>query len=279
MSPPRGRPKEGSLPLGGTARSAKGAHLSVWQRLDAEFDAWRSDGRRAELWCRDDDACRDSPAIDRLLEISGEAEVPVALAVIPALTEPSLVDRVAQARFATVVQHGYAHRNHAPPGARNWELGSHRPVAQSVAELATGRAGLERNFGPRFRPVLVPPWNRIDPQVTERLSGAGFIGLSTFGPRAALRPVPDLVQCNAHVDLIAWRRDRAFIGVEAAIDRLVVHLKSRREGTVDATEPTGILTHHLDLDAAAWQFLADLFAHTRDHGAVTWLDVDAVFEK
>ena len=28
MSPPPGRPKEGSLPLGGTARSAKGAPLS-----------------------------------------------------------------------------------------------------------------------------------------------------------------------------------------------------------------------------------------------------------
>jgi hypothetical protein len=28
MSPPRGRPKEGSLPLGGKARSAKGAHIS-----------------------------------------------------------------------------------------------------------------------------------------------------------------------------------------------------------------------------------------------------------
>ncbi len=28
MSPPRGRPKEGSLPPGGKARSAKGAHMS-----------------------------------------------------------------------------------------------------------------------------------------------------------------------------------------------------------------------------------------------------------
>ena len=28
MSPPLGRPKEGSLPLGGKARSAKGAHIS-----------------------------------------------------------------------------------------------------------------------------------------------------------------------------------------------------------------------------------------------------------
>jgi len=85
------------------------------------------------------------------------------------------------------------------------------------------------------------------------------------------------VQCNAHVDLIAWRRDRAFIGAEAAIDRLVAHLRSRREGAVDAAEATGILTHHLDLDAAAWQFLADLFARTRRHGGAKWLDVDAVF--
>ena len=251
--------------------------MSAWQRLDAELDAWRADGRRADLWCRDDDACRDSPALDRLLGIARDAEVPVALAVIPALVEPGLVDAVGQARFATIVQHGYAHRNHAPPGARNWELGKERPVAQSVAELATGRAGLESSFGPRFKCVLVPPWNRIDPLVVEQLPDAGFVGLSTFGPRTASRPVPDLVQCNAHVDLIAWRRDRAFIGVEAAIDRLVLHLRSRREGTVDSTEPTGILAHHLDLDAAAWQFLAALFARTRDHGAATWLDVGAVF--
>jgi len=251
--------------------------LSAWQRLDTELDAWRADGRRADLWCRDDDACRASPALDRLLGIAQEAEVPVALAVIPALVEPGLVDVVAQARFATVVQHGYAHRNHAPPGARNWELGIQRPITETLAELGTGRAGLASSFGPRFRPVLVPPWNRIDPLVVARLPEAGFSGLSTFGPRAGVQPVPGLVQCNTHIDLIAWRRDRVFIGVEAAIDRLVLHLESRRAGVGDPAEPTGILTHHLDLDAPAWQFLADLFARTRDHGAATWLDVDAVF--
>ena len=30
MNPPPGRPKEGSLPLGGTARSAQGAFLFHW---------------------------------------------------------------------------------------------------------------------------------------------------------------------------------------------------------------------------------------------------------
>ncbi len=251
--------------------------MSAWARLDAELDAWREDGRRADLWCRDDDACRDSPALDRLLERARDAGVPVALAVIPALVDPGLVDVAARAPFVTVVQHGYAHRNHAPPGVRNWELGIHRPVAQTLAELVTGRVDLATSFGRQFRGVLVPPWNRIDPLVVERLPEAGFAGLSTFGSRAGRHPVPGLVQCNTHVDLIAWRRERAFIGVDAAIDRLVQNLESRRTGIIDPAEPTGILTHHLDLDAAAWQFLADLFARTRNHGATTWLDVDAVF--
>jgi hypothetical protein len=260
------------------ARSAKDA-LSAWRRLDVELDAWRAARRQADLWCRDDDACRDSPELSRLVEIAGGTNVPVALAVIPAFAEPSLIDAVAKADVVTVVQHGYAHRNHAPAGARNWELGNHRPLHQLIAELEEGRTSLERHFGRRFAPMLVPPWNRIDPGVIGRLPEAGFRGLSTFGPRAQAAPVAGLVQCNTHVDLIAWRRDRAFIGVDAAIDRLVLHLAARREGTVDPSEPTGLLTHHLDLDAAAWRFLADLFAHTRQHGAATWIDVHAAFGK
>src|SRR6185436_3071370 len=143
--------------------------------------------------------------------------------------------------------------------------GNHRPVGESIAELVEGRTSLERHFGRRFAPMLVPPWNRIDPGVIERLPEAGLRGLSTFGPRAQSNPVPGLVQCNTHVDLIAWRREREFIGVDAAIDRLVLHLAARRAGAVDPSEPTGVLTHHLDLPAAAWGFLADLFAHTSQH--------------
>ena len=84
------------------------------------------------------------------------------------------------------------------------------------------------------------------------------------------------MQCNTHVDLIAWRRDRAFIGVEAAIDRLVAHLRARREGSADAGEPTGLLTHHLDMSDAGWEFVVELVARTRERGAA-WLDVAPAF--
>jgi hypothetical protein len=150
-------------------------------------------------------------------------------------------------------------------------------VGAIIAELQVGFGALVRAFGTRFAAVLVPPWNRIDSEVVSHLPEAGFHGLSTFGPRTAACPAPGVTQCNTHVDLIAWRKNRTFVGVEAAIDRLVDHLKARREGTVDPTEPTGILTHHLDMNDAAWNFLTDLITRTHEHGAVAWLDVDAAF--
>ncbi len=251
--------------------------MSAWTRLDDELDLWRASGRRATLWWRDDDACRDGTALRRLLGVARAANVPIALAVIPAALEPSLADAVAEFALATVVQHGYAHRNHAPAGQRNCELSANRPVAESVAELTKGRTCLSRVFGTRFAAVLVPPWNRIDAEVVARLRDAGFIGLSTFGPRAGNYAAPGIGQCNTHVDLIAWRRGRGFIGAEAAIDRLVGHLQARRDGSADPAEPTGMLTHHLDLNDAAWQFLAELIKRTHAHGAAAWLDVTEVF--
>ncbi len=251
--------------------------MSAWLRLDHELDAWRASDQLALLWCRDDDVCRDGAALRRLLGIARAESVPIALAAIPAALEPSLAVAVAEFAVATIVQHGYAHRNHAPPGARNCELGSHRPVVESVAELTKGRVRLARDFATRFAAVLVPPWNRIDAEVVARLPDAGFVGLSTFGPRASAYPASGMSQFNTHVDLIAWRRGRTFIGVDAAIDRLVAHLQARRDGSADPAEPTGILTHHLDLNDAAWHFLAELFARTRAHGAAAWLDVNSVF--
>jgi peptidoglycan/xylan/chitin deacetylase (PgdA/CDA1 family) len=255
----------------------EGRHLNSWQALDDELDLWRASGRRADLWWRDDDACRDSPALARLLEVAATTKVPVALAVIPAFVEKSLVDRLQSAPEATILQHGYAHRNHAAPGERNWELGAHRPIEEVIAELRKGRSELDQRFDRRFLPVLVPPWNRIDSQVIAALPAAGFHGLSTFGVRPTVIPAANFVQCNTHIDLIAWRRGKVFIGREAALERIVTHLKARRDGNADPDEATGVLTHHLDFDDDAWQFMANLIARTKEHGGATWLPAQAVF--
>ena len=250
--------------------------MNPWQALDTELALWRSAGRRATLWCRDDDASRDSPGLRRLLDIADGAALPIALAAIPATLERSLVTAVLPSQFAIVIQHGYAHRNHALREERKMELGMHRDLDRTLAELRRGADILRRSFGERFVAVLVPPWNRIAAPIVARLSEAAFCGLSTLGPRKAPRAAPGLMQCNTHVDVIAWRRGRAFIGVDAAIDRVVAHLRARREREVDADEATGVLTHHLEMSAAGWAFLVELIARTRAQGA-DWIDVRSAF--
>jgi len=248
-----------------------------WPALDRELDLWLALERRATLWWRDDDACGDTPALRRLLVMARTHDVPVAVAAIPAKSASALADAIAPFSQATIVQHGYAHANHAPPGERGAELGNHRPLGERLDELANGRQSLSRLFGGRFSAVLVPPWNRIDVDALPALPSVGIHGVSCFGPRASAQPHAGVAQVNAHVDPIAWRRDRAFIGEASALLRLADHLRARRLAEVDASEATGILTHHLVFPEAAWEFLDTLFARTRLHAAVAWLDVHALF--
>jgi hypothetical protein len=252
--------------------------MTRWTLLHGELDAWTALGRRATLWWRDDDACTATPALARLLALAETHSVPVAMAAIPARIEPSLREAIAASREATVVQHGYAHANHAPAGERAAELGSHRPLSERLAELARGCERLASTFGERFEPVLVPPWNRIADDIVAKLPSANLAGLSCFGPRAPSPAPGRIAQVNAHVDPIAWRRGRSFAGTHACIERVVEHLRARRTGLVDAEEPTGVLTHHLAFGDDAFVFLDQLLHETSLHPAAAWVDARAAFD-
>jgi hypothetical protein len=245
--------------------------------LARELDAWGATNRQATFWWRDGDAESDSPQLRRLLGIARAHDVPIAIAAIPAGADRTLAAAIADCAPARVLQHGYAHANHASPGERSAELGTHRGVRESILELDRGREALRMLFAHRFVPILVPPWNRIAGDVVEALPDANLRGLSCFGPRKTPQPAAGVVQANTHVDLIAWRRDRRFIGVAAAVERLAAHLRARREQAADASEPTGILTHHRVFDDDAFAFLDSYCAFLREHRAAAWVGVDAIF--
>ncbi|HEX5077514.1 MAG TPA: polysaccharide deacetylase family protein, partial [Geminicoccaceae bacterium] len=214
------------------------------------------DGKAIRLWWRDDDAGRDDPRLERLLELAERRALPVALAVVPAWLADSAQARIAASPQASVLQHGYAHRNHAPPGQKSCELAG-RALAAIEAELARGRATLVEAFGADFLAVLVPPWNRLDRQLIGRLTACGFCGLSTYGRRAAAEPAPGLIQVNTHLDPIDWRGERLFVGEMAALERLIAVL--------DPDEPIGILSHHLAMDEPGWRFLDRLLGVLAAH--------------
>ncbi len=251
----------------------------AWTRLEAELSAWQQARRTASLWWRDDDAGDATPALRRLMAIALTHRVPLALATVPAWATSALAAAVSEAgTVVSVLQHGYAHANHAPLGQKKFELGPERPAAVVVAELAQGWHVLESRFGAQFSPVLVPPWNRMAPYLPPFLAELRYRGLSQFGPRARRQPVRGLLQVNTHVDIVHWKGPAPrFAGEAKLVDEFVLHLAARRAGEADPEEPTGLLTHHAAHDEACWRFLEDLFGRLAKHAAVQWLAAPAIF--
>jgi predicted glycosyltransferase len=259
------------------------AAMTTWREIERELDAWAEAGRSATFWWRDDDAVEPTAALDRLLALAVAQEIPVATAVVPGRSNAALGRHLAAAAdVATPLQHGYLHRSHAPAGEKKAELGPHRPSARICEELMRGAAQMAALFGPEALPVLVPPWNRIAPELTRALPKLGLTGLSTYGARQVSAPVPGLTQANTHVDIMRWDAPRGFLGEPEALDLLCGHLQARRlaaaDGTgVDPTEPTGLLTHHLAHDEDAWEFLERVLPLLARHPATRAVTASEVF--
>jgi hypothetical protein len=243
-----------------------------WRELDEELGRWRDAGRVADFWWRDDDAAKPSAPLSQLLELSARSRVPLGLAVVPLEAVPELFTDLKP----SVLMHGTDHRNRAAPGEKKSEFAAAEPDADAVARLRIARERLAAQAAKRFLAVLAPPWNRFKPSLVSHLPAAGLHGLSGYGPRDKAEAAPGVRQVNTHVDIIDWRGTRGFVGEQVALRMAVKHLASRRNGEVDASEPTGWLTHHALHDRDAWKFLEGLFQRTTARGA-RWIDPMELF--
>lgn len=236
-----------------------------WAPLRAELALWRASGRTPALWWRDDDAVAETADLHRLLDLGAALKVPVHLAIIPSLIEPSLPELLAARPGARPLVHGWAHRNQAPEGAKKAEFNHPRPGLES--EAAEGLLRLRAQFGPRALPIFVPPWNRICPELIAALPGLGYAALSTYTPRAQREATPGLIQVNTHLDPIHWRGGGGLLAPEVLVAQMVQLLADQREGRSDEAEPLGLLTHHLVHDAAIWAFSRALLEELLAGGA------------
>ncbi len=247
-----------------------------WSDLDRELERWSAEGLRPSFWVRDDDAQTDTDALRRMTGLCSQHGVPLALAVIPKGADDALVRCLGDADGIYVLQHGWAHENHAGPGEKNTELGDHRAADVVGRELADGRALLEGLFPKLFVPALAPPWNRIGVDVAAQLGAWNYSGLSTFGPRNRTVDAPGVICVNTHVDIIDWRGTRGFRGDGPVLEQAVAHLRARRDGTADRDEPTGLITHHLAHDEGCWSFIGRVLEHMK-RADVDWPEPSNIF--
>jgi hypothetical protein len=251
--------------------------MADWAELRTELARWMDAGRTATFWWRDDDATAPGPRLERLAVLSGTHGIPVGLAVIPGRAREDLGAALGAVPLLKMLVHGHHHHNNAPAGEKKAEFGAHRPLPEMLGDAAVGRETLVARFPDLALPVFVPPWNRIDPTLVERLSSAHFKGLSRYGQRGNHPPAENMVENNCHLDLINWRGGRNFIGRGEALEQLIDHLSDRRTGRADRGESTGVLSHHAVMDEESWVFLAELFARATESDGAHWLTIDEVF--
>jgi hypothetical protein len=249
-------------------RAAAGT-AAEWPDLVVELDRWEEAGRVASLWWRDDDAVAPTPRLDRLLDLS--VGVPLALAVIPADVEGDLASALQHFPRVTVLQHGWCHANRALAGKKS-EYPAERHPVEIADELDEGRKRLVALFGPRALPVFVPPWNRFADRFVPLLAEAGLTALSQIAPRKTAPP-PGIRVVDVHVDVVDWHGNRGFTGTGAALGRFLAELRARRGGDADPAGAIGVLTHHLIMDCATEEFMAQLAEIVAGHRAARWAGV------
>jgi hypothetical protein len=234
-----------------------------WQPLRDGLARRHADGAPLRVWWRDDDARHDTPALRRLLGVAAELAAPLTLAVIPFGAGCDLADRLDAADPAgnalTVALHGWRHENHAPAGEKSAEWGAHRPLDERLAEIERGHQMLRDLFGSRLLPMVVPPWNRIAPDLAAALPDLGLPLLSAFG-RAAPSPGGPLL-VNTHADPVNWRATRSAVEVNTLVAMTL------RAGT---KESIGLLTHHLVHDEAIWRLTARWIDEMRAFPGFEW---------
>jgi len=229
----------------------------VWALVRREIALWRRAGHTPLLWWRDDDAQRVVPALDRLLMLARRHEVPLMLAVIPVADLNDLGLVLADFPLVTVAQHGVTHLNARPFGQPCDEFAAGSGVDEIAAAIAQAAEYLR--CLPNTVPIYVPPWNRVGESLSGAVQKAELTCLSAHR-RQPVQP-GSVRRFDVHLDLLRWDKGPRFRGAHRILWRLLRLLQSRRRMRA-WHEPVGLLTHHLDHDARAWNFLEQFLAFT-----------------
>ena len=236
-----------------------------WSPLRNALKGFRRDGLDLPLWWRDDDATQPTKALDLLHETAVRLQVPVHVAVISGLAQPTLASMNASNGMLIPVVHGWKHINHAPPEEKRSEFGTPRLAA--AQEIQASFEAMQSIFGAHCLPLFVPPWNRLDPSHVAALRRSGYRGISVFPSRRVLGPTPGIIQVKTHIDPVDWHGTYGLHSTDTIIQKAVFRLQARRRGIDDPAEPLGLLTHHLVHTKEIWQFSENLMKELLDGGA------------
>jgi len=235
---------------------------AIWAAIRIETAIWRNSGHVPLLWWRDDDAQFDTPSLRRLLTLATTHDVPLMLAVIPVGDLRPLCGLLADLPLVTVAQHGVTHINVSAPDEPNDEFQVGTDIKTMAEAIASTNKRLS-NFSAAV-PVYVPPWNRVNENLSDAVKLAGLQCLSAHRKQSSQNNL--VKSLNVDLDLLTWKTEPHFRGTLRVLWRFLVLLRKRR--ILKAWhEPVGLLTHHLAHDEEAWNFLGEFLGFTQGTSA------------
>ena len=244
--------------------------------LDLELNEWSKNSNIAQIWWRDDDLHEPTVALDLLLETSSTLSFNPLLAVIPFLTSKDLPSILISSGLGAGV-HGFRHVNYEGSSKKKSEFGPSRRLQDQINDIANARQALYHLLGASVFNCFVPPWNRLSNNLIPHLPRLGFSTLSAFGDRNSELPCPNLVQINTHVDVIDWKRKRAFIGGESMAAKISNQLMQMRLRLSSKPEPLGLLSHHLQMKKEDWLEFQTVCLALENHPAAHLIDPQELF--
>ena len=242
--------------------------------VDQELREWARVDAVPQLWWRDDDAHKESEALQQLRELLS-AET-LLLAVVPGLLQESLVQALSDCRpTIAIIQHGWKHLNHAAAGNPPSEYPPQRGRLEIENELSSGQRVLTESFPNRFHRVFVPPWHRCAIWILKEAPALGFDGVSGQAPPFPLLRHGYPGETNIEIDISDWTLNGRFVGAGQFASQIVKALKLRREwAALDV--PIGILSHHERVTRDDFHSLREFIALFRHHG-VQWARPSSLF--
>jgi len=202
------------------------------------------------FWWRDDDTGNDERALSQFLAFRRRVGVPLVISAVPAWLSHRCGAILAEEPQTFVAQHGFDHSDHAAAGEKSVELGGTAAPNSIVERLRQGKAWLHAKEFQNLLALLVPPWNRLSDDVVAQLPDIGFRSLSTYA-KDRRGMAFGLKHINCHIDPIVWREGKRQMS-ETELCQVTIEQLSN-----GADRPTGLLTHHLEMDDNAYSLLGD----------------------
>jgi hypothetical protein len=194
------------------------------------------------LFIRNDDVWTLDQSFRAFFDLMLGQKIPVVYGVIPAKLQEDAARFLRRAKekdpeLLDIVQHGYAHVNHAPAGDHHkYEFGETRTYAEQYEDIAKGMQIMRHAFGESLTPGFIPPYHSDDASTIDAIEA---LGIPLYSSRLKVpRPAKKFIEIPAQI----WANRADEQGVASPMD---FHGLSRDLASVLASGPiTGIVFRH-----------------------------------